>query len=168
MQGIEKRTNKDDSFTYRARVRIKGHPSINESFNSLTLAKKWKRNTESAIEQGRYQFSSVEKKYALAELIDRYIETILPTKPKNARNVKQHLLCWKKELGHRLLSEIKPGQIAQKRDALLTQITFYKRPRSPTTVVRYIASLSHAFAIASKEWEWVDENSLRNFLSFDF
>ena len=76
MQGIEKRTNKDGSFTYRARVRIKGHSSISESFNSLTLAKKWKRNTESAIEQGRFQFSPIEKKYTLSELVDRYIETI--------------------------------------------------------------------------------------------
>ena len=62
MQGIEKRINKDGSFTYRARVSIKGHPSISESFSSLALAKKWKRNTESAIEQGRFQFSSLEKK----------------------------------------------------------------------------------------------------------
>lgn len=158
MQGIEKRTNKDGSFTYRARVRIKGHPSISESFNSLTLAKKWKRNTESAIEQGRYQFSPVEKKSTVAELVDRYIETILPTKPKNARNIKQHLLWWKKELGHCLLSDIKPSQIAQKRDELLAQNTFYKKPRSSTTVVRYIASLSHAFSVALKEWGWINEN----------
>lgn len=103
MQGIEKRINKDGSFTYRSRVRIKGHPSVSESFSSLTLAKKWKRDTESAIEQGRFQFSSQEKKHTLAELADRYIETILPTKPKNARNVKQHLLWWKRELGNCLL-----------------------------------------------------------------
>lgn len=158
MQGIEKRINKDGSFTYRARIRIKGHPSISESFNSLTLAKKWKRNTESAIDQGRYQFSSLEKKQTLAELVDRYIETVLPAKPKNARNVKQHLLWWKKELGHCLLADIKPIQIARKRDELLAQNTFYKKPRSSTTVVRYIASLSHAFSVALKEWGWVSEN----------
>lgn len=157
-EGIEKRINKDGSSTYRARVRIKGHPSVSESFNSLTIAKKWKRNTESAIEQGRYQFSPVDKKYILAELVDRYIETVLPTKPKNARNVKQHLLWWKKELGHCLLSDIKPSQFAQKRDELLAQNTFYKKPRSSTTVVRYIASLSHAFSIALKKWGWVVEN----------
>ena len=58
MQGIEKRINKDGSFTYRARVRIKGHPSISESFSSLALAKKWKRDTESAIEHGRFHFPS--------------------------------------------------------------------------------------------------------------
>lgn len=158
MKGIEKRTNKDGSFTYRARVRIKGHPSVSESFSSLTLAKKWKRDTESAIERGRFQFSSLAKKHTLAELIDRYIENILPTKPKNARNDKQQLLWWKQELGHCLLSDIKPSHIAQKRDELLSQNTFYKKPRSSTTVVRYIASLSHAFSIAVKEWDWIDEN----------
>lgn len=161
MQGIEKRINKDGSFTYRARVRIKGHPSVSESFSSLALAKKWKRNTESAIEHGRFQFPSQEKKHTLAELIDRYIETILPTKPKNSRNVKQHLLWWKHELGHCLLSDIKPSQIAQKRDELLAQDTFYKKPRSSTTVVRYIASLSHAFSIALKEWGWINENPVQ-------
>ena len=75
--------------------------------------------------------------------------------------MKQHLLWWKQELGHCLLSDIKPSHIAQKRDKLLSQDTFYKRPRSPTTVVRYIASLSHAFSIAVKEWEWMDENPIR-------
>lgn len=160
MQGIEKRINKDRSFTYRARVRIKGHPSVSESFCSLALAKKWKRDTESAIEQGRFQLPSLAK-HTLTELIDRYIESILPTKPKNARNIKQHLLWWKKELGHCLLSDLKPSHIAQKRDELLSQDTFYKKPRSSTTVVRYIASLSHAFTIAVKEWEWMDENPIQ-------
>lgn len=158
MQGIEKRINKDGSFTYRARVRIKGHRSVSESFSSLALAKKWKRDTESAIEHGRFQFPSQETKHTLANLVDRYIETILPTKPKNARNVRQHLLWWKRELGHCLLSDIKSSHIAQKRDELLSQDTFYKKSRSSTTVVRYIASLSHAFSIAVKEWEWMDEN----------
>jgi len=158
VQGIEKRINKDGSSTYRARVRIKGHPSVSESFSSLALAKKWKRNTESAIEHGRFQFPSQEKKHTLAELVDRYLETVLPGKPKNARNVRQHLIWWKRELGHCLLSDIKPSHIAQKRDELLSQDTFFKKPRSSTTVVRYIASLSHAFSIAVKEWEWMDEN----------
>lgn len=161
MQGIEKRINKDGSFTYRARVRIKGHPSVSESFSSLALAKKWKRDTESAIEQGRFQFPSLAKKHSLADLIDRYIESILPTKLKNARNVKQHLFWWKQELGNILLSDIKPSHIARKRDELLSQSTIYKKPRSSTTVVRYIASLSHAFTIAIKEWDWMDENPVR-------
>jgi hypothetical protein len=155
MKGIDKRTHKDGTVSYRARVRIKGHPVLIQSFASKTLAMKWKRDTESAVEQGKYEYAKPGSKNTLAELIDRYIERILPSKPKNARNVRQHLLWWKQELGHCLLSDIKPSLISQKRDELLSGLTCKGKLRSSTTVVRYLASLSHAFSIAVRDWEWV-------------
>ena len=158
MKGIDKRTHKDGTVSYRARVRIKGHPVLIQSFASKTLAMKWKRDTESAVEQGKYAYDKPGSKNTLAELIDRYIERVLPLKPKNARNVRQHLLWWKQELGYCLLSDIKPSLIAQKRDELLSGLTCKGKIRSSTTVVRYLASLSHAFAIAVKDWEWILEN----------
>lgn len=158
MKGIDKRIHKNGTVSYRARVRIKGHPVLSQSFASKTLAMKWKRDTESAVEQGKYQYSQPGSKNTLAELIDRYIDKVLPSKPKNARNVRQHLLWWKEELGHCLLSDIKPSMIAQKRDELLSGTTCKDKLRSSTTVVRYLASLSHAFSIAVKDWEWISEN----------
>ena len=158
MKGIDKRIHKNGTVSYRARVRIKGHPVLSQSFASKTLAMKWKRDTESAVEQGKYEYDQPGSKNTLAELIDRYIEKVLPSKPKNARNVRQHLLWWKQELGHCLLSDIKPSMIAQKRDELLSGTTCKDKLRSSTTVVRYLASLSHAFAIAVKDWEWIQEN----------
>ena len=158
MKGIDKRTHKDGTVSYRARVRIKGHSVLIQSFTSKTLAMKWKRDTESAIEQGKYEYVKPGSKNTLAELIERYIERVLPLKPKNARNVRQHLLWWKQELGHCLLSEIKPNLITQKRDELLSGLTCKGKIRSSTTVVRYLASLPHAFVIAVKDWEWLQEN----------
>ncbi len=158
MKGIDKRTHKDGTVSYRARVRIKGHPVLIQSFASKTLAVKWKRDTESAIERGTFPYEKPGSKHTLSELIDRYIEKVLPTKPKNARNVRQHLLWWKQELGHCLLLDIKLSLIAQKRDELLSSPTCKNRLRSPTTVVRYLASLSHAFSIAVRDWEWMQEN----------
>lgn len=158
MKGIDKRTHKDGTVSYRARVRIKGHPILIQSFASKTLAMKWKRDTESAIERGAFTYEKPGSKHTLSQLIDRYIEKILPTKPKNARNICQHLLWWKQELGSYLLSDIKPSLISQKRDDLLSSPTCKNRPRSPTTVVRYLASLSHAFSVAVRDWEWVQEN----------
>ena len=35
-----------------------------------------------------------------------------------------------------------------------------KRTKSPTTVVRYMSALSHAFTIAVNEWEWLDSNPM--------
>lgn len=158
MKGIDKRIHKNGTVSYRARVRIKGHPVLSQSFASKTLAMKWKRDTESAVEQGKYAYDKPGSKNTLAELIDRYIENVLPLKPKNARNVRQHLLWWKQELRHCLLSDIKPSMIAQKRDELLSGTTCKDKLRSSTTVVRYLSSLSHAFAIAVKDWEWMQEN----------
>lgn len=158
MKGIDKRTHKNGTVSYRARVRIKGHPVLIQSFASKTLAMKWKRDTESAVEQGKYAYDKPSSKNTLAELIDRYIERVLPSKPKNARNVRQHLLWWKQELGSYHLSDIKPNLITQKRDDLLSNLTCKGSSRSPTTVVRYLASLSHAFSIAMRDWEWVQEN----------
>lgn len=86
MKGIDKRTHKDGTVSYRARVRIKGHLVLIQSFATKTLAMKWKRDTESAVEQGKYTYDKPGSKNTLAELIDRYIERVLPSKPKNARN----------------------------------------------------------------------------------
>jgi integrase len=67
-------------------------------------------------------------------------------------------LWWKQELGSLLLAQIRPSLIAEKRDELLAGFTSSGRLRSPSTVVRYLSSLSHVFSKAVKEWEWVREN----------
>ena len=113
---------------------------------------------ESAIEHDRYEFTNPATKHTLSELIDLYIERVLPSKPKNAKNTRRHLLWWKQELGHLLLAQIRPSLIAEKRDELLAGFISSGRLRSPSTVVRYLSSLSHVFSKAVKEWEWVREN----------
>ncbi|MFI0435349.1 MAG: tyrosine-type recombinase/integrase [Parachlamydiaceae bacterium] len=157
LRGITMRTHKH-SQSYRVRIRMKGGQQFDRSFKSKTLAKKWKRDMESAIEHDRYEFTNPATKHTLSELIDLYIERVLPSKPKNAKNTRRHLLWWKQELGHLLLAQIRPSQIAEKRDELLAGITSSGRLRSPSTVVRYLSSLSHVFSKAVKEWEWVREN----------
>ncbi len=41
---------------------------------------------------------------------------------------------------------------------MLSGLTCKGKLRSATTVIRYLASLSHAFAIAVKDWEWLQKN----------
>lgn len=48
--------------------------------------------------------------------------------------------------------------IAECRDSLLSGTTRQSEKRSPSTVNRYIAILSHVFNIAIQEWQWIDEN----------
>jgi integrase len=161
VKGIDKRISKDGTISYRARVRIKGHPILSKTFSSITLAKKWKKVTEVEIEKGRY-FDRIEaQRHTLGEAIDRYINDILPSKPKNAKNVRHHLLWWKEQLGAYSLDAIKPSLLAEQRDLLQKEPTARGKLRSATTVVRYLASLSHLFTICIKEWNWMTDNPIR-------
>ncbi len=36
------------------------------------------------------------------------------------------------------------------------------KKRSPATVNRYLTSLSHAFSVAVREWEWLEQSPVRN------
>lgn len=54
-----------------------------------------------------------------------------------------------------------PALVAEKRDKLLRGMTYKNTIRSPATVVRYLAALSHAITIATKEWGWLDDSPMR-------
>jgi integrase len=98
------------------------------------------------------------KRRTLADLIDRYIDKHENRKIKNFSNTRFHLLRWKSALGHIKLAELQPSDIAEERDNLLSENTRNKTKRSNATVVRYLASLSHAFNTAKNEWGWLNEN----------
>ena len=60
-----------------------------------------------------------------------------------------------------MLSEIEPAHIAECRDRSLATPKRSGKPRSPSTVVRYLAVLSHACSVGMREWGWVTENPVR-------
>lgn len=161
MASIEKRISQENKISYRVKVRLKGFPTQQATFERLTDARRWAQQTEAAIREGRHFKTSEAKRHTLAEMIDRYIKEITPSKPKNQSNRILHLTWWKTELGQFSLAEVSPAMIAEKRDKLAAGITKRNSPRSPSTVVRYMAALSHAYTIAVKEWGWVDDSPMR-------
>ncbi len=161
MASIRKRTNKDGSLSYRVDVRLKGFPPQRATFSRLTDARQWGKNTEAAIKENRYFKTAEANKHTFGELIDRYIRDVLPTKPK-AVSQKQQLEWFKDEIGDYTLADITPAKIVECRDKLLTQTsTKTKKLRSPATVNRYLAALSHAFTTAVNEWGWLDDSPMR-------
>jgi len=158
MAVIQERKNKNGKMMYRALVRMKGHPPQSATFERKTDARKWAQDIESAIRQGRHFKSSEAKKHTVSDMIDRYIELILPNRPKNSNNHKIHLKWWKEQLGYFLLAEINSAKIAECRDQLLKEKTNRGTPRSPATANRYMATLSHVFNVAVREWEWLEAN----------
>lgn len=160
-RGIDVRVTSDGTIRFRARFRKKGHPTQIQVFPELKLAKHWldEQNRNALLNIHMPNLAS--KKKTLSEAINLYIETIIPLKPKNAKNTIRHLEWWRGELGAYALSAIRPQLIAQKRDQLASEINSKGKQRSPSTVIRYISSLSHLFTVAYKEWDFVSDNPVK-------
>lgn len=159
MANIEKRTT-EGATSYRVKVRLKGHPVQSATFERLTDAKKWAQSTEAAIRENRHFKTTEAKRHTLAELIDRYIRDVLPSK-KSAKVQAQQLTWWRAEIGSYTLADVTPSLLAECRDTLGRETTVRHTQRSPASVVRYMAALSHAFTIAVKEWGWLEDSPMR-------
>ena len=155
MAAIETRRNDDGTQSYRAKIRLKGHPPESATFERLTDARRWVQSTEAAMREGRHFKTAEAKRHTLGDLVDRYIKEVLPIKPKNASNSEQHLVWWKSKLGAYALSDVTPALIVKCRNDLLATTTRRGTRMANATVVRYMASLSHAFSLAVKDWQWI-------------
>ena len=161
MANIQERVSKDGKTTYRVQVRLKGYPTQTASFQRKTDARRWAQQVETAIREGRHFKTAESKKRTLSELIDKYIAQVLPTKPKSYEKQRAQLTWWKEQIGAYALADITPAMIAEYRDKLLDEVTCRGTKRSNSTVVRYMAALSHAFTVAVREWGWIEDSPLR-------
>ena len=160
MATITERTAQDGTKSFKAEVRLKGYPAQRATFQRKTDARKWVQDVESAIREGRHFKTAEAKKHTLADLVDRYIKDVLPKKPKQTAAQRPQLERWKSELGSYALADITPALIVECRDKLLTEPTPRGEQRTPATVVRYMAALSHAFTIAVNEWQWLETSPM--------
>lgn len=161
-KGIEERSGSDGQVSYRAKVRVKGFPAQSATFVRLTDAVRWRQQTEADIRRGKY-FQTVEaRKHTFGELVDRYIATVLPRKPKSEKKQKAQLLFWKKQIrGDRLLCDINTSLIVEIRDKLLNGITYRHTKRSPACVNRYLSILGHLFSTGISEFQWLTDSPVK-------
>lgn len=147
--------------SYRVMVRLRGYPAQYCTFKRLTDARRWGQETEAAIREGRHFKTSEAKRHTLGELVERYSSNVLSRKSGvKRRDQERHLAWWKEEIGSHSLIDVTPALISEKRDQLAASDTV-RGQRSPATVNRYLGSLSHAFTIAVREWEWLERNPVR-------
>lgn len=159
MAAIERRTDQAGKTTFRVKIRLKGHPPQTETFTRLTDARKWAASVESAIREGRHFPASTAKRRTVADIIDRYVRDVLPHKaPGTAETQGLQLEWWRKHLGDYRLSDVTPAVLAEFRDKLTAEPGNHGRPRSGPTVNRYLAAISHVLTLASREWDYLNEN----------
>ena len=159
MATIQKRKKKNGTFSYRVMIRQSdGFPPAYKTLPSKQEARDWGHQEEARRRQGAYFPEQNRVKHTLADLIDRYITIILPSKPKNAVDTERHLNWWKAKLGKYALHTITPDLIAKHRQELATGSTPKGTLRTPATVNRYLAALSCAMTYAVRECGWLGDN----------
>lgn len=80
MRGIQKIRNTDGSYSYRAQIRLNdGLPQQSKNFPTLVEARAWKAQEEFKRRQGMYFPEMTSKQNKLGQLIDRYIQKVLPS-----------------------------------------------------------------------------------------
>ena len=159
---------------FHAQVRMTGFPARTASFTTLRKAKRWISSIEGDMIDGRH-FRNVEsRRRTVADAIDRYVAEELPKK--RAGDMHRHNLpWWRKGIGNLKLADVTPELLVEQRGKLSRETYIRAKPeskrslvkegeqprqyqRSPKTVNRYLAVLSHVFTIARKEWHWISHN----------
>jgi hypothetical protein len=132
---------------YRVKVRLRGYPPADATFDRVTHAKRWAAETETAIRAGRW-FQHVEaKRNTLADLIRRYRT--------------EYLKFWESELGALTLAEVTPAKIVEVRNKLSNGITRRNNKLAPASVNRYLSALRHCLNIGVRDFELLDDNPMR-------
>jgi integrase len=163
MATVEKRRSAEGDISYRVKIRLQGFPPETATFERLTDAREWAKETESNLKAGRHFGQS--KRHTFDELVEKYLP--------HAKDV-ERLKYWRERFGRDTLANITPRRIAEERDKLLAGDSrkFAKPPtgdakqdakrprakRSGSTVNRYLAALSVSLSFGVKELQWLERN----------
>ena len=159
---IEARKQQDGTVSYRARVRLTGHPEQSQTFARKTDARDWARQIEADLKRGRHLPSAEATRRTVADMIDRYITQTLPRRARNRDSKKStaQLAWWKARIGKVAIVHVTPALVAQCRDELLSIPTRAGVTRSAPTANRYLAALSACFSEAMREWHWIEQSPM--------
>ena len=138
---------------WQAVIRKGSRRSQVATFRTKGEAEDWANGIELAISRGTYLPSYEARKRTVRDLLERYKETEIPKK-RDQRNPVRYADFWIKRLGDLKLQQLTRAAIVEVRDELA-------KGRAAGTVNRYLDLLSHACAVAEREWEWMESNPLR-------
>jgi integrase len=158
MASIYKRKNEDGSFTWRAVIRIKGHPAVCKSCERKQEAEDWAQETERAIKRGQFNFEASKRRFTYSDLIDRMHADRAFNPLRSFENVRSQFEYWQQRLGSYALIHVTYELISQERQYLIESFTAKGLEANPGTINRYVASLSSTLGYAVKQLRWIHEN----------
>lgn len=133
------------SGTWQARVRRKGYPDEVASFKTKTEAQAWARSIESAMDLGAYQSTQPAKDILLADVLQRYMDEVTPSKRGAQREAEGIQFMMRQKMASYSMMNLTPAVIAAYRDDRLKTV-------SAGTIIRELSILSGIISHARKEW----------------
>jgi len=158
MASIQKRKNKNGTSHWRAVVRIKGYPTVCNHFDRKQEAEDWAYDVERRIKLGQFKFDQHNKMHTFGELVERYIQDGVLEHHRSADDTRRHLTYWKSRFNSYALVHITPELIGKERLILADTPTQKGTKRTPSTINRYMASLSSLLTYAAQHLRWISEN----------
>jgi hypothetical protein len=128
---------------FEVQIRRQGFKTITKTFKTKTEAQKWARKTEADIEVGLYVNLDPVRSTTLAEIIDSYLELVLPKK-KSFEQDSPRLKKIRKDLGQYSLLNLSASVLSGYRDERAAVV-------SPSTVRREFSLISQLFSYAQKD-----------------
>ncbi len=152
MARILKRKSKN-GWSYTATVRVKGHPSVNRTFDTRGAALAWAAKTTEIIKAKKYKDLRLALKISFKDAIDKYLSNI--SSKKAVTTHMREKASAKRLLEHigrdTSLGTISAATVADYRDKRMQIVSAY-------SVRQELALLSHLFTKARKEWGIPVEN----------
>jgi integrase len=138
---------------WQARVR-KVNQSISKTFINKADAVRWAKQVEVDMQKGSYTNLILAERSTLGELIDRYIEEVIPTMRGALEDRFRLKALQRRTLSKLSMTALTPAKIAEYRDQRLTQV-------SSGTVIRELAYVSSIINQARREWGINIDNPIR-------
>jgi integrase len=161
MATIEIRKN-SRGVTYRAKVRLNGHPEVTKSFPNKAAARAWAGEIEAEMRNGKYAPRSGR---TLAAAIGEYELDRLP-ELSDQQTTGIHLKWWGQRLGYMRLRDLSITAISGALGELATEpmkpkkADSIEKTRSPATRNRYKTTLSAVLKWAQQRG-WIADNPAR-------
>ena len=150
MASIRRRNNK-----WQAQVRRRDCPLITQTFRTKESATKWAREEETKIDDGFLVLKNKCKKYSLRQLINRYINEILPKKRAGFNETIILKAFMREGFVNKPVSHITSEYFAKYRDKRLQKV-------KPATLLRELCVVQHLYSIANKEWGFNIPNPIKS------
>jgi integrase len=133
------------SGVWQARARRKGYPDEVSSFKTKTEAQMWARNVESEMEQGSHQSLLQAKDILFAEILQRYMIEVTPSKRGAKREAEGIVFMLRQKFSAYSMANLTPSVVAGYRDERLKNV-------AAGTIIRELSILSGISTHARKEW----------------